>query len=555
MRYIALSSFVLGLALAATFPARAGFGDPDPSHPVVTPPGSFCGGVFSLMGDGSAILSVRDVSDGRYTERLVRILPEGRVDFSWGFGGFATLQDSETMPMRPRSILRTPQGGFIVAGDVAVRLHGDGTLDTAYGSGGVSERLTEMHSVALLDDGSLVVLLAPSGAFGFYRFVRLDADGRLDPAFGTNGALHTQAAAEFPYAWSIAADGTVRLATYAMRLESNFLGGPVLSMKRYPGGEDEPGVLPGAGAGQWLSTEARVDARGRLVLATTCGGSCGVVVTRWLPDGGRDPTFERTIIPMAGSLSLGALWLDRDGAVTVIASFEGGDGFFPPFQFTRARAYRLTGRGGFDRGFPDRVVLGDAPLQIAQLDDGRFLGLGRCKVRRFLGDRPKADARIVEYEHRGRYFVTAEGPESAILDADRAPERLRRTGRAFGGWLSQAGLEGSLPLCRFHGDAAAGPRGHFYSLEGAECDLVRADDARLPQGTRAWRFEGLAFSEAPAPAGACPATLQPVHRLFNDGQRRGLEPNHRHVIDPAVVADMQARGWILEGVAFCAPPN
>ncbi|MGZ5035809.1 MAG: hypothetical protein ACXWHB_00670 [Usitatibacter sp.] len=35
----------------------------------------------------------------------------------------------------------------------------------------------------------------------------------------------------------------------------------------------------------------------------------------------------------------------------------------------------------------------------------------------------------------------------------------------------------------------------------------------------------------------------------------GRGPNHRYTTDPWVLAAMQAKGWIPEGVHFCAPPR
>jgi hypothetical protein len=251
--------------------------------------------------------------------------------------------------------------------------------------------------------------------------------------------------------------------------------------------------------------------------------------------------------------------LDRTGTLTIVVhNFEGYTGFFGRILDDSIRLFRLDVSGQSAMEFPNNSVLtGDASVYIAQRDDGRFFmsNGGSCGLDLREYDQPRSAALLVEYEHRGRYFVTAEGPESALLDADTAQERLRRTGRTFGGWLSTAGLPGSLPVCRFYGDAVAGPRGHFYSLQGSECDLVRGDDMRLPIGARTWRYEGVGFNEAPAGArGSCAQNLQPVHRLFNDGPRRGIDPNHRYAADPAVIGEMQAQGWILEGVAFCAPP-
>jgi hypothetical protein len=211
-----------------------------------------------------------------------------------------------------------------------------------------------------------------------------------------------------------------------------------------------------------------------------------------------------------------------------------------------------------DQGAPIPLgpVLGSFSDNLSTQADGRFVVNGvaqsRCTARRYESDKAMGDQRLVEYVYRDRYFITAEGLESAMLDNDPATEKLRRTGRSFGSWSPAAELPGALRACRFVGDPAAGPRGHFYTLEGAECDLVRADDRALPRGQRAWRFEGMAFEAAPA-VNNCPANLQPIYRIYNNAATRGGDSNHRFTADPAVITQMQRQGWSFEGVAFCSP--
>jgi hypothetical protein len=72
----------------------------------------------------------------------------------------------------------------------------------------------------------------------------------------------------------------------------------------------------------------------------------------------------------------------------------------------------------------------------------------------------------------------------------------------------------------------------------------------------AWHYEGDVFYVTlPAADGTCAAGTLPVYRLYNDGQ--GGAPNHRFTTDPAVRAEMLAKGWIAEGdgvgVTMCAP--
>jgi hypothetical protein len=109
-------------------------------------------------------------------------------------------------------------------------------------------------------------------------------------------------------------------------------------------------------------------------------------------------------------------------------------------------------------------------------------------------------------------------------------------------------------VCRFYGDTRAGPASHFFIPEGRDCDALKSLGERTPLGQAALRFEGLTFRVREAFGGGCPMTFAPVYRLYNDGFARGVDGNHRYVTDTALFAQMQERGWIVEGIAFCVPP-
>lgn len=539
---------VLACIVALPSAAVAAFGDVDPAYPT----SALCGDLVSLVGDGTSITGMQAF---REDYALHRLRADGTPDPGWGANGRAGLGVALDF-VGHKVLLRTRDAGFLLLADAPYKLDANGALDASYGTAGRGETLPgTLHSAAMLPDGGIVALVfIPGPVASEYGFTRLNASGRIDRAFGTNGVLAGGGNIGAPYAWSVDSAGSVQVASH----RSQRLGEQELQLRRFPGGAPESGIVPRDGVAAWMAPAARVDALGRLVLAAGCETGCRrVVVARYLADGRQDPSFTQQVLldDDVGAVPTVVLWLDASGGVTAIVN-RGASGF-PLYDF-RSRIYRLTDTGAFDPSFANGRTIGGSGLTVAQLDDGSFLAsdnVQACSFGKRFGDRPKADAMLIEYEYRGRYFITAQGPESALLDADPATEKLRRTGRTFGAWLTAAFLPGSLPMCRFHGDPAAGPRGHFYSLQGAECDLVRADDARLAPGTRTWRFEGLAFSAAPVAAnGACAANLQPVRRLFNDGPRRGIDPNHRHATDPAVIAEMQAQGWILEGVAFCAPP-
>src|SRR5699024_5902678 len=86
------------------------------------------------------------------------------------------------------------------------------------------------------------------------------------------------------------------------------------------------------------------------------------------------------------------------------------------------------------------------------------------------------------------------------------------------------------------------PKSDFYSADVSEC-------AAVDQKGQTWAFQGYAFYvAAPAGTGACPEGTRSVHRYF----RPSGEPNHRYVTTAGARAEMQARGWHYEGVAWCA---
>jgi hypothetical protein len=523
-------------------------------------------------------LSVNVVAASSGETRVVRVRSDGSLDPGWGSGGHANLPQAANA-LFPRASFRLADGGFLVAGNVAVRFRPDGTFDTGYGSAGVSDAFDPAAAmfgpapaVALLPDGALVAQFTErSGGVTSLTFTRIGADGRRDASFGDNGfhRLPIDASRRVPYAWGLQRDGRIQVGTYTVGTQD------VLSpeLHRYPfdfsPSEAAAGrLVPRDVIATWLSPGALVDAQGRLLIATGCySGPCEngrLMLSRFDPAGRPDPSFGqggRALTTTGASLGsesfdIRIVNLASDATITVVLAHSAGVNR-SVFDYS-LRVVRFTDAGLLDARFPNGQALGSATDSVAMDDRGRLL-VGAyergCTLKRFLGDQPRSGATLVEYQYRDRYFITAEGPESSILDTDPATEKLRRTGQVIGGWLPAAQLPTSLPLCRFTGDPATGPVGHFYSLQGAECDLVRSDDMRLPPGVRTWRYEGIAFNESPASdAGSCPLNLQPVHRLYNDAARRGGDPNHRFTTDTAVIAEMQAKGWVLEGVAFCAPP-
>lgn len=155
-----------------------------------------------------------------------------------------------------------------------------------------------------------------------------------------------------------------------------------------------------------------------------------------------------------------------------------------------------------------------------------------------------AEAIVVEYDNNAlsHFFITAEPAEAAMLDAGIIVPGWQRTHYEFK--LRPADSLIGLSACRFFGTPPLGPNSHFFTIDHAECDKVKANPL--------WTYEGLAFAADPPAAGDCAPDRIPVVRLYNNGM--GGQANHRYTTSRYEMRAMLDRGWILEGTVFCAVP-
>lgn len=136
---------------------------------------------------------------------VVRILPGGLVDTTFGASGFADVVLSSSFPNQPLRAVVQPNGQLVLLGVVygtpwslaITRLDATGAVDTTFGSSG----LTKAH-VGIGNDLPFGIALRPSGgfvftgmAFGATNFAseavvgRVDANGALDTTFDGDGLV------------------------------------------------------------------------------------------------------------------------------------------------------------------------------------------------------------------------------------------------------------------------------------------------------------------------------------------------------------------------------
>ena len=170
---------------------------------------------------------------------------------------------------------------------------------------------------------------------------------------------------------------------------------------------------------------------------------------------------------------------------------------------------------------------------------------------------PALPVTAVEYYRQAadHYFISALQPDIDALDSGRI-SGWARTAQGFKVYPSQAsGGPGVNPVCRFyipveHGDS------HFFSASPAECASIQQKATSDPNYSGyVYESPNVFYVALPnTTTGDCPANTVPVYRLWN--QR--ADSNHRYTTDPAVKAQMLAKGYVAEGygpnaVIMCAP--
>src|SRR5262245_43357092 len=112
--------------------------------------------------------------------------------------------------------MRASLATFLVCIVPAFALAAPGDLDPEFGAGGVvlqtDVSIDTVGEIALEPDGRLVVAASRSGfgGDGALFLFRYGPDGRLDPAFGTNGSVSV--AGQFNPAVTVDADGALLVA-------------------------------------------------------------------------------------------------------------------------------------------------------------------------------------------------------------------------------------------------------------------------------------------------------------------------------------------------------
>lgn len=166
---------------------------------------------------------------------LVRLNADGSLDTAFGSGGravtsFGLLEAGQAAALQP-------DGKIVIAGRVAdnladshlgaARFHADGTPDASFGSAGQVRynEVAEATALALQPDGRVLLALAhnDAGNTGF-GVVRLNADGSVDTTFGASGLarLEIGPGVDAPLGLALQADGRIVAVGSALSTATSF---------------------------------------------------------------------------------------------------------------------------------------------------------------------------------------------------------------------------------------------------------------------------------------------------------------------------------------------
>ena len=412
-------------------------GDLDPSFGIdgtvvapFAPPGGYL----------AQIVAVATQPDGKYVAAgdvgpapdygLARYNADGSLDTTFGVSGFvdsridlaraaeqfasdlAIQPDGKILEVGSISIIvqETPSGGIADLEVGLARFDASGQLDTSFGVNGYVTipflNQTFNPVIALQPDGKIVVVglttAQNTGADFQLALARFNADGSLDPSFGTNGMTITAAPSGFSYSRppgvALQPDGKIVIAAGTSPPDGSN-GEFVLARYDASGtldttfGQDGLVTTPFAASAAAMSVALEPD--GRIIAAGYAGSD--FAMARYESSGSLDPSFGQNGVitaPMTAPFSGQPIALQPDGEILAVGSIGGDFGIA-----------RFDASGQLDTSFGEggEVAtsfgqLGSSALAVFLQPDGTFTVAGATII---------SQDELVDEFALARYFIGA----------------------------------------------------------------------------------------------------------------------------------------------------
>jgi uncharacterized delta-60 repeat protein len=337
----AIGAILLVLAVAAPATASAGDLDPNfgVAGTTVVSPERFNAELLvhmAVQADGKIVVvgSLEPLTlEGPEGFLIVRLTTDGGLDASFGVGGVVVVEDVG----RSFNVVIDDQDrilivGLIIAADGSrrvslVRLLPDGSLDLSFGSGGrVITPPTGVitWALALQPDGKIVVAgQAQWSGFGTRAILRrYEADGSVDRTFGRRGRV------TIPHVWGgfsdLAIEPDGRLVAAGVSMDSHlFIARFDADGSLDPTFAGDGKRITRVGSENGAPTIVGLTPGGSVVVAVAVEGASRFGLVRYTPAGQRDRSFRgggTAILDSPGILPFGATF-QADGKI-VITSFD-----------------------------------------------------------------------------------------------------------------------------------------------------------------------------------------------------------------------------------------
>ncbi|MGH9039694.1 MAG: delta-60 repeat domain-containing protein, partial [Acidimicrobiia bacterium] len=234
---------------------------------------------------------------------VLRLNPDGTRDASFGDGGLVRWEIDRNA--RPEAMVLQPDGKILISGLLSpdspsglLRLLPDGRPDPSFGQGGlVAMGVAGGSGLALEPDGRIVVAgRDPSPEIGV-TLVRFTAAGDLDTTFGTNGSTRVpvvpgQPDSDSPTALARLDDGSFMV----VGAHAGATTSDTLTMRFRPDGQLDPqfngtGIKVFDFGGFDTGIGVLSDSGGRAVIGSKVSNDGPQVMARLLPTGELDPSF------------------------------------------------------------------------------------------------------------------------------------------------------------------------------------------------------------------------------------------------------------------------
>ncbi len=455
---------------------------------------------------------------------------------------FTALRDEDPPPFAfaPRTIVDA-RGGLIVGGYMQldgarhlVRFDGSGAPDTAWRPqpDGPITALANAHDGRVLAAGTFTTIGGQSRA----GLARIDASGRVDPAWGSSLSLPAQA--DVSQLMDTGADGVLVVwSTLGGETAAPLLISRITRVVRDAhGNERAEEVMPPTGRSDGARPRLHFDAARKALFllrplprtpsAPTVPTELARVDPATLLPDPRWPVFRgEGRVQLVGADD--RFLYVNDGARSLRIAMDDGEidagwrqDVFQPWAWWSSAGTRALAFGGPASGATP------ARLTVVSTDPSSL-----------------SERTIIEYYARevDRFFLTGRAEEQALLDA--LPHAFVRTGMRFSAPDGATARASLVPICRVHASRERGGSNTHYYGRAVDCQILHAF-------TR-FANEGVDFAVESPIGGACPASApRPVWRLFNDRVATN-DGNHRYVVTTARRDEMVVRGWKDEGVMFC----